>query len=119
MSDVQTDRPPSARPGPRLLARRSGGIGRLLRPCARPATCTPAGSPPGDRLEERLRRVEEVNARLLEQLNRDREESARRYGQLEDRYRRDREESARRYGELEDRSRELQRRLGDPCRRRG
>ena len=70
--------------------------------------------PQATALEERLRRVEEVNARLLEQLNRDREESARRYGQLEDRYRRDREESARRYGELEDRSRELQRRLGEP-----
>jgi phosphate-selective porin OprO/OprP len=38
-------------------------------------------------LEERLRRVEEVNARLLEQLRSDREESARRYGELEDRYR--------------------------------
>jgi phosphate-selective porin OprO/OprP len=47
-------------------------------------------------LEERLRRVEEVNVRLLEQLQRDREESARRYGELEDRYR------------------ELQRRLGEP-----
>ena len=47
-------------------------------------------------LEERLRRVEEVNARLLEQLKSDREESARRYGELEDRYR------------------ELQRRLGEP-----
>jgi phosphate-selective porin OprO/OprP len=46
-------------------------------------------------LEERLRRVEEVNARLLEQINRDRAESARRYGELEDRYR------------------ELQRRLGE------
>jgi phosphate-selective porin OprO/OprP len=65
-------------------------------------------------LEARLRRVEEVNARLLEQLKSDREESARRYSELEDRYRHDREESARRYGELEDRYRELQRRLGEP-----
>ena len=53
-------------------------------------------SPQATALEERLRRVEEVNARLLEQLNSDREESARRYGELEDRYR------------------ELQRRLGEP-----
>ena len=79
---------------------------------------TPAGPPPdppqSSALEERLRRVEEVNARLLEQLNRDREESTQRYGALEGRYRRDREESARRYGVLEDRYRELQRRLGEP-----
>jgi phosphate-selective porin OprO/OprP len=47
-------------------------------------------------LEERLRRVEELNARLLEQLDRDRAVSARRYGELEERYR------------------ELQRRLGEP-----
>jgi phosphate-selective porin OprO/OprP len=47
-------------------------------------------------LEERLRRVEEMNARLLEQLKTDRDESDRRYGELEDRYR------------------ELQRRLGEP-----
>jgi phosphate-selective porin OprO/OprP len=53
-------------------------------------------SPQVTALEERLRRVEEVNARLLEQLKSDREESARRYGALEDRYR------------------ELQRRLGEP-----
>jgi phosphate-selective porin OprO/OprP len=65
-------------------------------------------------LEERLRRVEEGNARLIEQLKRDREESARRYGELDERYHRDREESTRRYGELEDRYRELQRRLGEP-----
>ena len=44
-------------------------------------------SPQVTALEERLRRVEEVNARLLEQLKSDREESARRYGELEDRYR--------------------------------
>jgi phosphate-selective porin OprO and OprP len=52
--------------------------------------------PQATALEARLRRVEEVNARLLEQLKSDREESARRYGALEDRYR------------------ELQRRLGEP-----
>ena len=61
---------------------------------------TPAGPPPdlpqSSALEERLRRVEEMNARLLEQLKSDRQESARRYGALEDRYR------------------ELQRRLGEP-----
>jgi phosphate-selective porin OprO/OprP len=46
-------------------------------------------------VEERLRRVEEVNAHLLGQMKRDREESDRRYGELQDRYR------------------ELQRRLGE------
>jgi phosphate-selective porin OprO and OprP len=70
--------------------------------------------PQATSLEERLRRLEGMNARLLEQLKSDREESGRRYDELEDRYRRDREESARRYGELEDRYRELQRRLGEP-----
>jgi phosphate-selective porin OprO/OprP len=67
--------------------------------------CIPArGQPPeplpnppqSAALEERLRRVEELNARLLEQLDRDRAESARRYGELEERYG------------------ELQRRLGEP-----
>ena len=52
---------------------------------------TPAGPPPdlpqSSEVEERLRRVEEMNARLLEQLKSDRQESARRYGELEDRYR--------------------------------
>jgi phosphate-selective porin OprO/OprP len=43
--------------------------------------------PQASALEERLRRIEEINARLLEQLKRDREESARRYGELEERYR--------------------------------
>jgi phosphate-selective porin OprO/OprP len=43
--------------------------------------------PQASELEERLRRVEEANALLLEQLKRDREESARRYGELEERYR--------------------------------
>src|SRR5690349_19066523 len=61
---------------------------------------TPSGPPPdlpqSSALDERLRRVEEMNARLLEQLKSDRQESARRYGELEDRYR------------------ELQRRLGEP-----
>jgi phosphate-selective porin OprO/OprP len=56
----------------------------------------PQDPPQSTTVEERLRRVEEVNARLLEQLNRDHEESARRYGELEARYR------------------ELQRRLGEP-----
>ena len=51
--------------------------------------------PQASTLEERLRRLEEVNAGLLEQIHRDREESSRRYGELEDRYR------------------ELERRLGD------
>lgn len=37
-------------------------------------------------VEERLRKVEEMNARLLEQLQKDREDSARRYGELEGRY---------------------------------
>jgi phosphate-selective porin OprO/OprP len=57
---------------------------------------TPPDPPQPTTLEERLKRVEEANARLLEQLQRDREESARRYGALEERYR------------------ELQRRLGEP-----
>ena len=52
--------------------------------------------PPATTVEERLRRLEQVNAQLLEQLNRDREKSDRRYGELEDRYR------------------ELQRRVGEP-----
>jgi phosphate-selective porin OprO/OprP len=43
--------------------------------------------PPPSAVEERLRRLEEVNARLLEQLKRDRADSDRRYGELEDRYR--------------------------------
>jgi phosphate-selective porin OprO/OprP len=38
-------------------------------------------------VEQRLRRLEEVNARLIEQLKHDREESDRRYGELEGRYR--------------------------------
>ena len=61
---------------------------------------TPAGPPPdlpqSSALEERLRRVEEMNARLLEQLKSDRQESARRYGELEDCFKSDRQESARR-----------------------
>jgi phosphate-selective porin OprO/OprP len=69
---------------------------------------------PATTLEERLRRVEEVNARLLERLNRDREESTRWYSNLENRYRRDREESARQYRELENRYRELQGGLREP-----
>jgi phosphate-selective porin OprO/OprP len=47
-------------------------------------------------VEDRLRRLEHVNVRLLEQIKRDREESDRRYGELENRYR------------------ELQRRLVEP-----
>lgn len=64
-----------------------------------PAHGQPAESPPRvapATLEERLRRVEELNARLLEQVKSDREESARRYNELEGRYR------------------ELQRRVGEP-----
>jgi phosphate-selective porin OprO/OprP len=38
-------------------------------------------------VEERLQRVEEINAHLIEQLKHDREESERRYSELEDRYR--------------------------------
>jgi phosphate-selective porin OprO and OprP len=53
---------------------------------------------PATTVEERLKRVEEVNALLLKQLKRDREESDRRYGELHDRYQ------------------ELQRRLGEPPR---
>jgi phosphate-selective porin OprO/OprP len=57
----------------------------------------PLPNPPqATTVEERLRRVEEVNARLVEQLKSDRVESARRYGELADRYR------------------ELQQRLGEP-----
>lgn len=48
------------------------------------------------KLEERLKRLEDANNRLHEQLNSDRENSARRYNALESRYR------------------ELQRRLGEP-----
>jgi len=51
---------------------------------------------PPTTVEERLRRLEEVNVRLLDQLKSDREESDRRYGELEGRYR------------------ELQSRLGEP-----
>jgi phosphate-selective porin OprO and OprP len=52
--------------------------------------------PQATTVEERLRRVEELNARLLEQLKSDRAESNRRYGDLEERYR------------------ELQRQVGEP-----
>jgi phosphate-selective porin OprO/OprP len=65
-------------------------------------------------LDERLRRLEEMNVRLLEQLKRDREESARRYSELDERYRHDSTESARRYKDLEDRYRELGRHVGEP-----
>lgn len=68
-----------------------GGLARGQTPAG-----SPADPPQSSSLEERLRRVEEMNARLLEQLQSDRQESARRYGELEDRYR------------------ELQRRLGEP-----
>jgi phosphate-selective porin OprO/OprP len=51
---------------------------------------------PASTVDERLRRLEEVNARLVEQLKSAREESDRRYGELEARYR------------------ELQRRVGEP-----
>jgi phosphate-selective porin OprO/OprP len=56
----------------------------------------PPDPPRATSVEERLRRLEEVNALLLRQLKSDREDSARRYGDLEKRYR------------------ELQRRLGEP-----
>jgi phosphate-selective porin OprO/OprP len=63
---------------------------------ARGQTTAPApNQPQATTLEERLRRVEEMNARLLDQLKRDRDESDRRYGELEDRYR----ELQRRVGE--------------------
>jgi phosphate-selective porin OprO/OprP len=55
----------------------------------------PDAAPPSS-VEERLKRLEEVNAGLLEQMKRDREESDRRYGELQDRYS------------------ELQSRLGEP-----
>jgi phosphate-selective porin OprO and OprP len=47
---------------------------------------SPPDPTPTTTVEERLRRLEEVNARLLDQLKRDREESDRRYGELEGRY---------------------------------
>ena len=54
---------------------------------ARAQTSGAPPDPPGAiALEERLRRVEEVNARLLERLDRDRHESDRRYRELEQRY---------------------------------
>src|SRR3954471_1867817 len=54
---------------------------------ARAQTSGASPDPPGAiALEERLRRVEEVNARLLERLDRDRHESDRRYRELEERY---------------------------------
>jgi phosphate-selective porin OprO/OprP len=53
-------------------------------------------APQPSTLEERLKRLEESNARLLERLKSDRQESDRRYSALEDRYR------------------ELQRRVGEP-----
>jgi phosphate-selective porin OprO and OprP len=56
----------------------------------------PPNPPQATTLEERLRRLEEMNAHLVEQIKRDRDESDRRYGELEDRYR------------------ELQRRVGEP-----
>ena len=70
--------------------------------------------PQASGIEQRLRQLEEVNARLLEQLQRDREQSDRRYGELDERYLRDCEESARRYVELESRYRELERQIGEP-----
>ena len=68
-------------------------------PCGVAHGQPPASLPdplPATTVEERLRRLEEVNARLLDQLKSDREESHRRYGELEGRYR------------------ELQRRLAEP-----
>src|SRR4051812_47236027 len=49
-------------------------------------TSGPAPDPPrATAVEERLRRLEDVNAQLLKQLDRDRDESARRYRELENR----------------------------------
>ena len=54
---------------------------------ARAQTSGAPPDPPGAiALEERLRRVEEVNAKLLERLDSDRHESDRRYRELEQRY---------------------------------
>lgn len=72
-----------------------GGHGVESPACAQEPTPKVAVSP-SPAVEERLRRLEEVNARLLERLDRDRDESAQRYRALEERYR------------------ELQRRLGEP-----
>jgi phosphate-selective porin OprO/OprP len=55
------------------------------------------GAPLGEAsVEDRLRRLEAINAQLIDRLDRDREESAQRYRELEERYR------------------ELQRRVGEP-----
>ena len=75
--DAPAARPPSDRHEPqRWLAVLAVWAGT----CGLAHGQTPAGPPPdppqSSALEERLRRVEEVNARLLEQLNRDREESS-------------------------------------------
>lgn len=51
-----------------------------------PAPPAPAPAPIADATEERLKRLEEVNARLLERLDRDRDEADRRYRDLERRY---------------------------------
>ncbi|WP_406699871.1 porin [Singulisphaera sp. Ch08] len=93
----------------RLLARCRNGLllGLWLTPLvwgnwpesvvrAQEPTPQPAAVSPQPAVEERLRRLEEVNARLLERLDRDRDESAQRYRELEGRYL------------------ELQRRLGEP-----
>lgn len=63
---------------------------------AQSPTTSKAEGPSSSAVEERLRRLEEVNARLLERLDRDRDESAQRYRALEER------------------CLELQRRLGEP-----
>src|SRR4051812_12147546 len=62
---------------------------------AGPCRPTRAESPP-PALEERLKRLEEVNTRLLDRLDRDRKESDRRYRELEGRYK----ELQRRVGEI-------------------
>jgi phosphate-selective porin OprO/OprP len=101
---------PTLRPLLAALVAGAGSCGLALGQSPPPAPDPPQTTA----LEERLRRLEEANARLHEQLKRDRDDSARRYGELEDRYHRDREDAARQYSELQDHYRELQRRLGEP-----
>ena len=82
---------------------------------AQPPAPRPAESPSS--VEERLRRLEAVNTQLLERLDRDREESDRRYRELEGRY----IELKRRVGEPGPRSRGYARRAQarEPRRGRG
>jgi phosphate-selective porin OprO/OprP len=74
-------------------------LAALAAPCglahAQLPEALPDQQPQAITVEERLKRVEEMNSRLLEQLKRDREKSDRRYEELADRYR----ELQRRVGE--------------------